>query len=648
MRVHLDLELGSPLNLKKVGADVWARHPNTIPILCGFAIDNEPAAAFDYLAGDKALTEKLMTAIRDGAVIHAWNASFEATVWRHLLVPRYGYPPLPVERFQCTMAAAACAGLPMELAKAAPAVGASHVKDKAGSALMQRMAKPRAENPDGSLRWWHVEDPARLARLRDYNIADVEAEREIACLIPAMSWRERQIWLCDQRMNMRGLPVDNELLQELGQITAQEILRLDREIAGITGGLVSSQGARLLDWLKCRGYPFDSLDRRKLSDFVGSPEYKALPAVTRRVLSLRAEAAKTSTAKLHAIGSFASHDGLARQLVQYGGATRTLRWAGRGPQIQNFPRPIIKRVDLAIAGIIDGLDADALRTLFGRPLDVVSSCLRGVFKAADGQRFVVCDYHAIEAVVLAWLAEDRALLDVFARGEDVYVYTAQGIGSQNRTLGKVMRLALGFGMGPVKFRDTARGYGIDLSLEESEIAVEAFRLANTRIVDLWYSYETAARQVIANPALGTLRVGRVGFRMALSSGKLAGSLLIEKPSGSVLVYRNARLENGIVFDGVDQFTKKWGPIRTYGGKLVENVTQSVARDLLADAMLEFEKACPDCLRVTVHDEIAAIALESDATQVLATLKRIMSEAPWWGEGLPLSGAGYVATRYGKA
>jgi DNA polymerase len=239
-------------------------------------------------------------------------------------------------------------------------------------------------------------------------------------------------------------------------------------------------------------------------------------------------------------------------------------------------------------------------------------------------------------------------LDVFARGEDVYVYTAQSVGSQNRTLGKVMRLALGFGMGPVKFRDTARGYGIDLSLEEAEIKVGAFRSSNKRIEDLWYSYETAARQVIAMPSLGTIKVGRVGFRMALSTGKLAGSLLIEKPSGSVLVYRNARLENGIIFDGVDQFTKKWGPIRTYGGKLVENVTQSVARDLLADAMLEFEKACPECLRVTVHDEIAAIALETDATRVLATLKRIMSEAPWWGEGLPLSGAGYVAARYGKA
>jgi DNA polymerase len=649
MRIHLDLELASPLRLDEVGVDVWSKHKDTVPVVCGFAVDDDPVQNFTF-GPPSASLGKLLLAVQGGAEIHAWNATFERTVWNNLLAPRYVFPRLPVERFHCTMAAAACAGLPMGLDDAALAAGASHVKDKSGQALMKRMARPRAFHADGTPRWWHDEDMGKLRQLIDYNRADVEAERAVWRLIPRMTRRERQIWLVDQHMNERGMPVDQDLIGALSAITLEELLKLNPRLAALTNNEVIStaQNSKLLAWLKNQGYPHDTLGKDTLLDFMGSAECLALPFRAREALAVRAEAAKTSTAKLRALSNFRADDGRARNLVQYGGAVRTLRWAGRGPQIQNFPRPITKHVKTAIENILGGLDGGGIRVLFGRPLDVVSSCLRGVFKAPKGYAFVVCDYHAIEAIVLAYLADFKSLLDVFRRGEDIYTFTAQSVGSPNRQFGKVLRLACGYGMGAPKFRKTAKTYGLDLGLVEAERAVHAYRAANQPIVDLWYAYESGAREAIMHPGVSFWRNG-IGFRRADPKGRLAGSLLIEKPSGGNLVYRNVRLHSGrITYDGVNQFTRQWGPQETYGGKLVENVTQAVARDLLADAMVTYDRALPGTLVTTIHDEIVALVKKEHADGALGVLKKVMSTPPDWAPGMPLSASGYVADRYAKA
>ena len=594
------------------------------------------------------LEHKLLEAVRHGAEIHAWNAAFEWAVWNNICVPRYHWPELPIERFFCTMCAAACAGLPMSLDDASRAVASPHVKDKAGYAVMKRMARPRRFDPNHQPVWWHREDPVKLKQLIAYNLADVEAERDVHLRIPRMQPREREIWLVDQHMNQRGLPVDRELLTALHAITLQELLRLNAEIRRITNGEVggATQNVKLLEWVRERGYPHASLAKDTLADFIGSSEYFALEQDAQDVLLLRAEAAKTSTAKLTAINAY-SPDGQARNLVQYGGAVRTLRWAGRGPQIQNFPRPVVKHVDQAIEQILKGMDADSLRLLFGRPLDVVSSCLRGVFKAPEGFKFVVCDYHAIEAIVIAWLAEFEPMLDVFRRGEDIYVFTAQGVGSANRTLGKVLRLAANYGMGPAKFQETAATYKLILTDQEARNAVRDFRLANRPIVVLWSLYEALAKNAIMNPG-GTFTARKIKFRMGDPKGRLAGSLLMELPSGRRLVYRNARIKDGrIIYWGVNQYTRQWCELDTYGGKLVENATQAVARDLLADAIVELDDIWPDTLRTTVHDEIVAMTSEASAPTLLGTMRGVMSRAPAWAKGMPLSCAGGIVERYGK-
>ena len=657
--VSLDFELAGVLDLSDVGADVWTKRPDTVPILCGFALDHAEPESFEFdmldfawpnptehgFAHKKRAT--LLDAVVGGAELHAWNANFEWNVWNNICVPRFGWPALPIERFHCTMCAAACAGLPMSLDEAAIAVGSPYLKDKTGRALMKRMARPRSLNP---LRWWHREDRAKVRDLVAYNIDDVRAEREVHMRIPRMTKREREIWLVDQRMNARGLPVDDVLLTALSAITLRELLDLNAVIASLTKGAVTSatQNSRLLQWVQAGGYPHASLDKDTLFPFLGTPAFSALTPEVQDVLLTRAEAAKTSTAKLISLANYASHDDYARNLVQYGAAVRTLRWGGRGPQIQNFPRPVIRHVDLAIEEILLGADGDTLRHIFGRPLDVVSSCLRGVFQAPEGFSFVVCDYHAIEAIVLAWLAEDEPLLDVFRRGDDVYVATAAAIGSTDRQLGKVLRLAAGFGMGHVKFQTTAASpaYRVLLSLSEAKNAIDAFRQANALIVSLWHACETCARKAILSPS-DEFPYKRLRFRMANPKGRLAGSLLMTLPSGRNLVYRNARLENGrIVFWGVDQVTKQWRQLDTYGGKLVENATQAVARDLLADAIVDLDAIYPDTLCTTVHDEIVALTAE-DGSVLLKLMRDVMTNPKPWAKGMPLSAKGAIVKRYGK-
>ena len=652
--VSLDFELCSTVDLRDVGTYEWAVNPNTLPILAAFALDHEEPRVIEFeglapLAVNP-LESDLLAAIRGGAEIHAWNANFEFNVWNNICAPRFGWPRLPIERFHCTMAAAACAGLPMKLERAADAVSSPHLKAKAGHLNMLRLSKPRSDK-GGVIRWWHREEPARLQQLIDYCADDVRAEREVHLRIPRMSARERQIWLVEQHMNQRGLPVDRKLMADMYGVMLQETLRLNTVIAAASKGVIThtTQNKKILEWAQAGGYPHASLDKDTLLPFVETPDFAALPDDVREVLATRAEAAKSSTAKLITIDDYSKSDGVARNLIQYGGAVRTLRWAGRGPQIQNFPRPTIKDYNVApaIEQILLGADGSTLRHLYGNALDVISSCLRGVFKAYDGCSFVIADYHAIEAIVLAWLAEFDDMLDVFKRGEDIYVFTAKGVGSDDRKLGKVLRLACGYGMGWAKFLDTAAKSKLFLNPLAAQQAVANFRAANGPIVKLWHGCEATARNAILRPG-ERLTFKRLMFRMADPKGRLAGSLLMELPSGRNLVYRNARLDAGrIIFWGVDQITGLWRELDTYGGKLVENATQAVARDLLADAMVALDARYPETLRTTVHDEIVAMTDDGSAPDLLAAMKAVMSAPPAWGRGLPLSAAGAIVKRYGK-
>lgn len=638
MKVHIDFEACSALDLKKVGAWRWTKDTSTQPICYAFAVDAGPVISVTGSLYHAALE----AAVDVGAEIHAWNAPFEYAFWNNVMA-EYGWPELPIERFHCSMATAANYGLPMSLDQAAPACGAPFVKDKNGSLLMKRMARPRNVSP---LTWWHDTDAGKLATLVDYNKADVEAERAVSARIPRMTDEEREIWLCDQRMNLRGFACDIALIDRLQKITDDEMARLSKDIEAITSGQVSNvtQVSKLVAWLKAGGVNVDSVAKDQLAELLSQ---SALPPAAKRALEIRSEAAKASTAKLTSMRQW-TQDGRIRNMVQYYGALRTGRWAGRGPQVQNFPRGNVKHVELAIDEITLGAGVETLSLFFGRPLDVVSSSLRGCLIAEAGHELAVCDFSQIEARVVAWLGGQQDILDVFASGEDVYVYTAAKIGSGDRQLGKVAVLGLGFGMGAAKFVDAAAVYGIKLTEDRAQEVVSQWREANDRIAKLWWDCDRAARDVVDGKK-ATVRVGKLTFSMG--TGLLDGCMLLTLPSGRPLVYRNARIEAkdgklSITYDGVDQYTRKWTAIRTYGGKLVENATQAVARDLMALAMVRMEREGISLI-ATIHDEVIAEAPAGSGARVYNHMKQIMSEPPAWASGLPLGGAGFVGARYKK-
>jgi len=646
-RVHIDFETVSTQDLRRRGAHAYAEHPDTRVIILGYAFDGE--APCTWVPGQPFPT-RLARHVFAGGEVHAWNAPFELSVWNLTLARLLPEPRLRPEQTHCTMAAAAYWGLPLSLEQAANALKLPHGKDKLGHALMLRMTKPRRFTDDGKPVYWHDEDLTRYRLLQDYCRQDVLVEREVSRNIPPLPARERDIWLVDRRMNAKGIKVDHTLVDALDKLTRAETARLDADMRSITGGAANTRTvAALTNWLQAKGVIAASLDKAHMGALLDDPR---LPGDVTQALLIRQEAAKTSTAKLKALKTASSRDGRVRGSMQYYGANRTGRWAGRLTQIQNFPRtPKGFPVKHAIESVLLGDDPETLNLQFGGVLRLISVLLRPCFVADTGNSFVSVDLAQIEARVVAWLAEQDDMLEVFARGEDPYLYAASQIGSRDRQLGKVMTLALGFGMGPDKFVATAQNYGIALDPVDAKSIVYAWRDANRRIVALWYDCERAARSVIEEHEMTRWReIGRLGFRMARNTGPMRDALLMRLPSGRVLVYRDAQIvDNSITYSGINQYTRNWEELRTYGGKLVENAVQATARDLMADLLVGIDRRWPGTLIASIHDEavmeVPAVAGDQVLSEVLE-LVRSGAGSPWAG-GLPVDGDGYTARRYAK-
>ena len=642
--LNIDLETFSTCDLRKAGAAAYARHLSTGVSCLAYAFDNGPVQIW---TPGQPFPQSIIEHVARGGEVHAWNALFEFNVWNNVL-RQHGAPELTINQLHCSMARAAYWGLPMSLDNAGPAIGASFQKDKQGHALMLRMSKPRRFDASGQPVWWHNEDVVKRVALEMYCMRDVETERDIASRLPPLPSDERKIWLMDARMNERGLLVDTALVRKFQTIIDAELKRLSGLMNNITSGTVPTvtNVSKLTQWLRLNGVSIEGLAKADMADLLIDPSITGAP---RSALLIRKEAAKTSTAKLNAMLNAVCPDNRVRGLVMHYGASRTGRWAGRLVQVQNLPRPL-KGIDtdMVIDDVLAGADPETVQFTHGPVLDAVSSCLRACFVAKPGHTFAVCDFSAIEARVIAWLAGQQDILDVFASGEDVYLYTAAKIGSTDRQLGKVSVLGLGFGMGAAKFVDAAKTYKISLTPERAGEVVSAWREANCAIVNIWGALDRAARNAIEHNK--ETQVGKLKVRMA--KGKLTGSMVIELPSGRFLVYRNARLEydgkgrKSITYDGINQYTRKWEAIRTYGGKLAENVTQAVARCLLADAMLRMEMNHLPIV-ASIHDEVVCEVPEAMGTSSFNQMKTIMSSGPAWADGLPLGGAGWVGRRYGK-
>lgn len=638
----IDIETGSLADLPKVGVDAYAEDPSTRVLCLAYQFDDDPIEV--WYPG-----QPVPRINHPGTTYVAHNAAFEIAIWRHVLTG-YGWGDCPpAHQWSCTMARSQYHGLPAALDDVALALRfpPSMRKDAAGRRVMMQLMRPRSLYP--TPRWWHEDAPAKFDALCRYCVRDVEIEAKLDRMLPKLPTTEFHLWLINHAMNMRGVLLDTDLIDRMQLIVDSETSRLNTELAGVTAGRLQSinQVTKIKNFLAAEyDLKLDGLDKDVVAHVLATDPF--LTPFAQRILEIRAEAAKTSTAKLAAMKRSTSGDGYARGLWRYYGASRTGRYSGQRIQLQNLARPTIKSTAAAIDLILKDEPADVLNMLFeDTPLGVVSSCLRGCIVPEPGNLFAVGDLSQIEARIVAWLAGQQDVLDVYASGEDVYVWTANQAGSTNRQLGKVIRLALGFGMGSTKFVETAATYQIVLNDVQAAMIVDDWRASSTHIVEFWYELGSAAMAVATGRDGYHETVGRIGLE------RRRKAMVMHLPSGRELFYQYIdclwdpdRGRFRLVYEGVNQYTRRWERISTWGGKLVENATQAVARDVLTDSLRTLFRTGLDIVG-TVHDELIVESPAARAAWDLSTMLTVMKTTPAWAPGLPVGAEGRVVARYGK-
>lgn len=645
--VFLDFETRSTVGLPNTGVYPYAEHPDTGIWCMAYAFDDEEPQV--WLPTDGNLPDRLAQHIWNGEEMHAWNAQFERLVWRHKMT---AWVEPTLTQWHCTMARAATYGLPLHLAQAASALLVDEQKDMEGKRLMMQMSRPRRLDEDGRPVWW--DDPDKLRRLIEYCKQDVRTERAIHHKLQEPSCSERRIWVLDQQINDRGVGLDLPLIEAAKECAEVALEQANTRLEEITNGEVTavSEVVSLTAWLN-KHTPCDSVAKPAVEDMLA----REVPADVREALMLRREAGKSSVAKLATMLDYRAADGRAHGLLQYMGASGTGRWAGRGIQPQNFPRGVVKDVENFIPAVLNK-NLDAIRSAGAAPMEVISSMLRSTFIAKPDHRFIVEDYNAIEARVLAWLAGQEDLIELFRTGGKVYETMAATIfdvpvesvakGSKERHVGKEAVLGLGYQMGWSKFQARCASQAkVQLSDEKAREAVTAYRAKNDKIARLWSSMEQAA---LSATNLRPVRIagGKIEF---FRSGEW---LVMRLPSKRTLKYFKPRAveretpwgatKTGVMVTGVNSTTKQWGNQYLYGGLLVENAVQAIARDLLADAMVKLDDAGYPIV-LTVHDEVVVEPQYGFGSQ--EEVERIMQTVPDWAVGCPVTVEGWEGERYKK-
>lgn len=647
-RLHIDIETYSGESLADCGVHRYAEHPEFQILLFAYAFDEAPVTVVD-LAQGATLPAPVLRALTDPKVVKvAHNATFERTCIGRML----GKELDPLQ-WECTMAQCARCGLPLSLGEAAKALGLEVQKMTEGKKLIKQFCLPHeATLLGGSERVLPTDDLKGWQTFKDYCRMDVEVERE---LDKALAWLdptqdEKALYALDQRINDRGVLVDMTLVDNAVRMDTIYKARLNVEAQQITGLSNPNSATQLREWLGGRtGLQLDTLRKADLPDIKGSTEDEDV----HRVLQIRAEMAKTSNKKYEAMQKTVCRDSRVRGLLQYHG-TRTGRWAGRLVQMQNLPQNHISDLGLARELLRDG-DMDAMSLCYGNVPDTLSQLIRTAFVAPDGETFAVCDFSAIEARVLAWLAGEEWVLEVFRGHGKIYEATAaQMYGCSveeisktdpRRQKGKIAVLALGY-QGGTGALAAMGGERMGLSAEDMAGIVRDWRKANPHIVKCWANIETAAQRCV------TTGIDQKVYGLVFHRRQEDGTMTIQLPSGRLLCYRSMttgtnRFGNGsLKYRGVNSTTNQWGWIETYGGKLTENIVQAIARDCLAHTLLALDRnGYPTVFHV--HDEVVCEVPKQEGPEALKEIQKIFADVPDWAEGLPLKGAGYVTDYYLK-
>lgn len=649
--LHIDIETYCDLDVGDVGVYRYAEDPSFRIMLFAYSFGNEDVTILDTsndeFPGDS-IPSDVWLALTDPNVLKiAHNANFEFVC----IGTHYGLA-LDLGQWYCTMIGAAYLGLPLSLDKIGQVLGLSQQKDSRGKALITYFCKPckPTKKNEGRIRNLPEHDPEKWNEFKEYNGQDVRTEKEIYSYISRFSMlpeTERDYWILDQIINATGITVDMELVDAAIEANAEFTTEVHDEIVRITGIDNPNSLAQLKAWLfRELGHEVHSLGKDYLADAIDGG---MLPEHVERVLRLRQLGSKTSISKYDAFRSYACKDGRIRGLLQFYGANRTGRFSGRGPQIQNLKRTLKKGMDTAREAVRKGIAG----LLYDDVSEVISRITRTALVAADGYSLIVSDFSAIEARVLAWEAGEDWVLNVFRTHGKIYEATAANMfhvplemvtkGSDLRAKGKIATLALGYqgGSGALVAMGALRE-----GLDEAELPaiVKAWRSANPGIVKLWREVENAAKHVIKNKTSYILRKQYCSLKFIYDRGYL----FIELPSGRRLSYYGAAVDDGkITYWGVDQTKKIWCKQDTYGGSLVENITQAIARDCLCDTMMRIYYDAGLPILMHIHDEVVSEAPEEKAEEALQAMYDIMAVGPIWAKGLPLQGDGYISKYYKK-
>ena len=641
----LDTETYSSVGLKDAGAFAYMEAPDFEVLLLPYAWDDEPVRVLDLMdPADREELPDIIAGLQDPSVVKvAHNSAFERSAY----LRQFGFYQ-PPEEWVDTMILCAMNGLPLSLDAAGAALRLPVQKRKDGKALIDYFCKPCKPTKTNGQRTRNLPEhaPEKWERFKLYARDDVEVERLIYKRLARYrvpEW-ERRIWALDARINERGVRVDLDLARAAVQVDAEYTAECSAEMKRLTGLENPNSVQQLKGWLSARGMDTDSLDKEAVDGLLK----RAKDPTTIRVLQLRRLLGKTSIKKYETMLRAACADERVRGLTQYYGAARTGRWAGRLVQLQNLPQNHLDDIG-TVRELLRLRDLELLKLIYGNVADIMSQLIRTALIAKPGHTFLVADFSAIEARVVAYLAQEQWRLDVFAAGGDIYCSSASqmfkvpvekhGVNAHLRQKGKVAELACGYGGGV----GALKAFGADkMGLTDAEMQeiVNQWRAASPTIPRFWRAAEAAAKSALANPGK-TYNVP--GMAAPVKYRKDADALRCRLPSGRVLSYWGAQLTDDGSISYMGQEANVWTRQETWGGKLVENIVQAFARDCLAVCMDRLDAAgFQICFHV--HDEVVAEAPEGSRWQDMAA---IMGQPIDWAPGLLLRADGYDTPFYMK-
>jgi DNA polymerase len=642
--MSIDIETFSSESLQKGGVYRYVESQDFEILLFGYSVDGSPVKVVDLASGER-IPEEILDALFDASVVKwAFNAHFERVcLSRFLGLPTGEY--LDPAQWRCSMIWSAYMGLPLSLEGSGAVLGLEKQKLTEGKDLIRYFCLPCSPTKinGGRTRNLPSNAPDKWERFKAYNLRDVETEMQIQeklarFPVPDVIWDEYHL---DQKINDRGIRVDMPFVRSaisLDHIVRERLSRMMRDITDLEN---PNSVVQMKSWLSDNGIETESLGKKDVKALLKDTDGDVGAA-----LSLRLQLSKTSVKKYQAMENAVCSDGRLRGCFQFYGANRTGRFAGRLVQLQNLPQNHMSDLAEARALVRSG-DVDALDILYDDIPDVLSQLIRTAFIPAEGKRFFVADFSAIEARVIAWFAGEAWRTKVFIDGGDIYCASASqmfkvpvekhGINAPLRQKGKIAELALGYG-GSVGALVSMGALDYGLTEDELQPLVDAWRQANPNIVRFWWSVDSAVKKAINGKTTTELN----GIRFSCRSGML----FITLPSGRVLSYVKPRLEENrfggqsVTYEGVGT-TKKWERVESYGPKLVENIIQAVSRDILMYAMKRLRN-----MRIVahVHDELI---IEADPDVSLERICSVMGSVPPWAEGLILRADGYVCDFYQK-